>query len=164
MSVLNCCEAGDARLEEENPAFFGCVKGNPRGGLRAGADDAHFASQDVGESGQLVELRSAEEASDACDAGIALSGDGGAEFLRVSDHRAELYHAEWVTASADALAEEKDGAGRSDFHGECQKQKNRRKKDQDAGRENDVEKSFGTEIPRRHADSIYRFAILPRWS
>ena len=80
----------------------------------AGADHAHLVAEHVDQLGQLVERRLAEEAADACDAGVVLHleegavglvevGDGVELGLGVDDHRAHLEHLEATSVAANAL-------------------------------------------------------------
>ena len=75
--------------------------------LRTGADERHVALQHVPELGQLVEMVSAQEASEGCQTVVISFGQlRNAVLLIVYNHGAELVDVERATALADALLNE----------------------------------------------------------
>src|SRR5262249_45969617 len=63
-------EIGDPRPYRQNEVFLFGVLGRVLFDLRTGSNDAHLASKDVQELGQLVELVLANEVSDSSDSNI----------------------------------------------------------------------------------------------
>ena len=101
--------------------FFGFVKWE-----RPRAHEAHFATEDVPELGELVNAGFAEEFADLGNAGVVGDFEDGAghfvavlEFaasvLGIGIHGAEFPHGEGPSVKASSLLFEKDGAGRGEF-------------------------------------------------
>src|SRR3546814_14575416 len=73
-------------------------------GVRAGADDAHAAGQDIEELRNLVEAAAAEETADPCDPLVASRGRLIAVGVAAFDPpRAELPDMDFASAKADPL-------------------------------------------------------------
>src|SRR3546814_12522034 len=78
-------------------------------GVRAGADDAHAAGQDIDELRNLVEAAAAEETADPCDPVVGSRGRLIAVGVAAFDpHRAELPAMEFAIAQADPLLPEEE--------------------------------------------------------
>ena len=116
-------EAGEAGFDAEAAALgvffdaFDFVNGEG-----AGADEAHFATEDVEELGEFVDAEAAEPGAEGEDAGVVADFEDGAvhfvldgEFLShgfgVGVHGAELPHHEGFAIPSGAFLPEEDGAG-----------------------------------------------------
>lgn len=109
--------------------------------VRARADDAHVALEDVEELGQLVDVGAAHQVAERELAGVVLRGLQRVGIL-IDVHGAELVAIKLLSVHARALLEEEDGAGRllldDDADDECDGDE---KQAHDAG-EDDVERAL----------------------
>jgi hypothetical protein len=115
-------EAGDAWGDEETAAVFRGVESDLAWERRSGADEGHFAFEDIDHLGEFVDGRLADESAYGSDTGVILHFEGdpviffveGEEFLEfgfsVDAHAAEFEHAEFLAAEADAVLAEEDWA------------------------------------------------------
>ena len=111
--ALDLGEAGDAGLDEAAKAVgegdfakLDVVLDH----VGAGADDAHFAAEDVDELGEFIEAEAAEPAAKGEDAGVELGGLEGV--VRVVDaHGAKFEDVEGLEADAGAALAEEEGPG-----------------------------------------------------
>ena len=111
--------------------------------LRAGADDAHVALEDVDQLRQLVNAGGADDLADSGDAGVVLAGGAGAPvLLRIHDHGAELDHHEAPAADGAALLFVEHRAAVVQPDGQGRDQQDRGQDDQRQRAQHYVEKSL----------------------
>ena len=152
-------EAGEAGFDAEAAALgvffdaFDFVDGEG-----AGADEAHFAAEDVEELGEFVDAEAAEPGAEGEDAGVVADFEDGAvhfvlsgEFLAhgfgVGVHGAEFPHHEGLAIASGAFLAEKDGAGRGEANAdEGDDPKGDAEDEEDSGA-NAVESVFKEERP-----------------
>lgn len=120
VGVIDLGPAGEAwfgEVAEVVGGQFVFVFGDAERPFGAGADEAHFAAEDVVQLGDFVDAALAEEAAEAGDAGVV--GGGGAAFaFGVEAHGAELADGEFATAEPDAGLAEEGGAWAVEADGE----------------------------------------------
>lgn len=104
-------QAGAAGADQQPLAFEIIVGGDLIGQRGPGADDGHFAFEDVDQLRQFIDFRSANEFADGGDLRV-VQGD---EFLGIgfaaAAHGAELVGPEVFTVPTAAFLDEKDGSG-----------------------------------------------------
>ena len=139
VSAAHLGPAGDAGLdqlaaviERDLPLELGDQVRN----LWARPDQRHLPAQHVPKLRQLVDVRAAEDATDAGDAIVVDSRPSGAVALGVHPHRAQLGDAELAAATADADLAEEDRAAVAELHGQSRDGEDRRQH-QEGGRAHD---------------------------
>lgn len=119
VAVVDLSPAGDAGAEPvavgvEGDLFF--VFGGEFGLLRAGPHDAHLATEDVPELGDLIQAELAEDSPDrGYEVGVVVSEAGFRVFAVF--HGAELVHCEGFAAKSRSGLSEEHGEAGVDYDG-----------------------------------------------
>jgi len=118
-------QVGNAGFAVQDLALFRGVVLDIARHLRAGADKAHFAGQDVPQLRQFIELGFAQDAAQARDARVFTRGQRGAEPLGLEDHGTELPDAKGPAepAHADLTVEDRAAIGELDAQANQQAQR-----------------------------------------
>ena len=137
-------------LESEVPLreFFFVLGGDLRA-LGAGAYDGHVAFQDVQELWEFIEADSADEAADACDAGIVLAG-GESRYtvlFGIHAHTAEFVDREYFPVFGETVLLVEGGAAVS-FDKEADDEHGDGEDDEGCKGENDVDDALPEEVLR----------------
>jgi hypothetical protein len=101
--------------------FFG-----KEGAFGTGSDEAHFTFENIDQLGEFIQMPAAQEAPNAGDPGIVLTGEDGSGLLfRIMVHRAEFVEGEFSAALSDpSLAIERgSSAGPADKQGDEQQER-----------------------------------------
>src|SRR5580692_1420142 len=118
--------------------------------LGPGADEAHFAFQDVPELRQLIDPPFAHDPSPRGYAIVVVGGKGGASFLGVGVHRAEFVDLELEALIADAFLFIDDGAGGGKAGADGGIQHERGEGDQGRGGEDEIGDALDVLLPFGH--------------
>src|SRR5579864_7466145 len=129
--------------------------------LRARADGAHFALEDVEELREFVEVGSAQKAPDPRRPGVIPPRPNGGSVFRVPNHRANLVCAKDSPALAHSFLNIKDRAARIEIDRRRDERQDHGKTEEAEKGQNDVDEPLAGAPECARAASLHRYLNVP---
>ena len=136
------CQVRDSGQDRKQPLLLRRVEVSLPLYIRAWADEAHVALQDVDQLSELVELIAPHQPADARNSRIVGGGGVNSRFIGTDTHRTELYDRERFTCPPDAWGQVKWIAKILEKDQKTEDQKYRRYEDQNNKARNEIENTF----------------------